>query len=1451
MRSIARFMDARNTTEGKFVSILLSLLLVFSFLNVTMFTDLANADEEAALAQSEELQQQADEIGDKPEVQAEETKPEQKPAADSESEDANDGTGSESDDANDVTEETTTPAEPKPEEPAGEPGTEENVANGESSSMAFAGYTVVSGKETSDDDSDNEEAVKAAPKKTRESNASSENTQVQDAHFYLMRPGKDEEADDSEKYTEAWHYLGKGKVNAPLASQNEGKRFSTQYVSEYPASTNFPTITGVDGEEYKYSATPSEEPGTYSIEWTRCIVADGWNNGSQSHDSGTATYHVDGVAHINYFGEYVDVDFQLCEEESGVFESVEGWPKTMREGSSLTCPDVNAPEGKKFDGWFTDSACTIRATEEQLSKVPESSVTFYGKYVASTFSVTYEYENAPIGVNNVPPAASVAMGDSVEVASTPDSIDGYHFKGWETEDVKVGNNNSFVMPARDVKFTGIWEALPATIKFNANGGQGEPSGVVGVTGGSVKEDFPTDNPSREGYTFEGWNTKQDGTGNKVNDYPHVFPAGDTIYYAQWKRDTSEFQIAPYEEIYDGCSHTPSFTGGLVEGERLEYAVKKSSLTPSSSEDLVWVSDLNLIHVKDSAQQVVVRVVNGESTVWESQVGVSVTIKPRSVTMVLPNQQKSYDGGDSLTSGNTSFVVDPAKDSAGVLENEEISACLSSYGIESITYAKAGVHAGEPLLVLGTPNGKVEEDMVQLECAPNTQRTDYDISFKVGLGAITPSTEIEEALTVEFNSGDKLYDGSRMDINPASVSPFASGIDIKYGLKNPSGEVEKWVDDPSDLNLVDAGTYTVVAKVSSSNYEGEKQVCATFIIKKRMLRFVGESEQGLTYNGNEQAFTKFAVKGDGYAPGQYSDVKYSVSGTEAGEYTGSFSPASAVEVRVYQGTSKDVTHNYTVELVPGTMVIEKAKGNSVFGINFAGVQGTRLVYDGQGHSVVASAQQAGSTIEYTLTPEVETSWQTMPLSFENAGQYLVYARATHPNYQTTDPVAALLTIEKRPVMITGKSLPTKEYDGTETFETGYEVEATSEGRGLVKHAKIYGVRYELKGTNAGTHTGSFAKSLIVIRTATGGVLNDNYRVVLNPGSFEITKRPYTVTTGAVVRPYNGLPLTSSEVAVKNLVDGETVDVRTTGSITEVGTVDNTYELAWTGTAKEANYQFAGEELGKLEVVEADYGVEVRGYVGPYDGAEHGVTVSAPADAEVSFSTDNAYRDVTDGAVEVEYTISRPNYRTITGTALVQIVPRPVTITVDDASKFAGAADPTLTGSVEGLVAGDSLGVSYVRANTAETAGIYRDALTAQYVENPNYAVTVVPGTFIILPAAPVPGEPGAVTPDPTPTPTPTPTPVVPTPTVPTPTVPTPTPAAPVPTPAAATPTVVTPAPAAPPVAATPVNETEVIDDDATPQAQRLASALRWLKPRRSPMRATPSGPSTSLTAGFTG
>lgn len=59
----------------------------------------------------------------------------------------------------------------------------------------------------------------------------------------------------------------------------------------------------------------------------------------------------------------------------------------------------------------------------------------------------------------------------------------------------------------------------------------------------------------------------------------------------------------------------------------------------------------------------------------------------------------------------------------------------------------------------------------------------------------------------------------------------------------------------------------------------------------------------------------------------------------------------------------------------------------------------------------------------------------------------------------------------------------------------------------------------------------------------------------------------MTTYDALKSYDGTPLTDARVDV-DLVAGETVTATATGSITEVGTADNTYSIVWNGTAKEA-------------------------------------------------------------------------------------------------------------------------------------------------------------------------------------------------------------------------------------------------------------------------------------------
>ena len=92
----------------------------------------------------------------------------------------------------------------------------------------------------------------------------------------------------------------------------------------------------------------------------------------------------------------------------------------------------------------------------------------------------------------------------------------------------------------------------------------------------------------------------------------------------------------------------------------------------------------------------------------------------------------------------------------------------------------------------------------------------------------------------------------------------------------------------------------------------------------------------------------------------------------------------------------------------------------------------------------------------------------------------------------------------------------------------------------------------------------------------------------------------------------------------------------------------------------------------------------------------------------------------------------HYDVTTTPGFLTVTPRPVLITVGDASKEVGADDPTFSGTVAGLVNEGDLGaITYSRSNNdVEEVGNYPDVLTASYTANSNYSVTINPGDFLI-------------------------------------------------------------------------------------------------------------------------
>ncbi|HWW98006.1 MAG TPA: MBG domain-containing protein [Edaphobacter sp.] len=97
----------------------------------------------------------------------------------------------------------------------------------------------------------------------------------------------------------------------------------------------------------------------------------------------------------------------------------------------------------------------------------------------------------------------------------------------------------------------------------------------------------------------------------------------------------------------------------------------------------------------------------------------------------------------------------------------------------------------------------------------------------------------------------------------------------------------------------------------------------------------------------------------------------------------------------------------------------------------------------------------------------------------------------------------------------------------------------------------------------------------------------------------------------------------------------------------------------------------------------------------------------------------------------------NYSSASGTVLLTVTPAPLTVTVNNATRQYGAASPTFTGTLTGVVPGDTVLVAYSTAATIlSPVGNYPIVATltpAGSTDLSNYAITNTPGTLTVTAA----------------------------------------------------------------------------------------------------------------------
>ena len=363
----------------------------------------------------------------------------------------------------------------------------------------------------------------------------------------------------------------------------------------------------------------------------------------------------------------------------------------------------------------------------------------------------------------------------------------------------------------------------------------------------------------------------------------------------------------------------------------------------------------------------------------------------------------------------------------------------------------------------------------------------------------------------------------------------------------------------------------------------------------------------------------------------------------------------------------------------------------------------------------------------------------------------YDIAEAPGTLTITPVETEVV-----VTITGHK-DTKPYNGIEQSITGYDVDINNK---LYKESDFkFSGNAEAKGKDAREASYPMGLKATDFKNDNGNFTNVTF--VVEDGSLTITKRPVKLTSGSASRIYNGQPLTNSTVTDETdetylgFVVGEVTDIRATGTITNVGSVQNT--ISYTPVEEKFNpdnYDIA-EAPGTLTItpVETEVVVTITGHkdTKPYNGIEQSITgydvdinnklykegdFEFNGTAEVK-GTDAGTYDMELKAADFENKNNNfSNVKFVVVDGKLEITPRAVTLTsASDEKVYDGKplTKPEVTVGGDGFADGE--GVTYDFTGSQTDVGSSDNEFTYTLNEGTkatNYNIELAPGKLEVTP-----------------------------------------------------------------------------------------------------------------------
>ena len=1081
------------------------------------------------------------------------------------------------------------------------------------------------------------------------------------------------------------------------------------------------------------------------------------------------------IAYLYYLRESYKLDFINGTTEKS--ETVAFEASIADKGYTPTVRPEGVAADAVFAGWYDNGDFMGEPYDFTDKTMPAKNLVFYAKWASRTYTVTFMNGTAEVGK-----LSDVAYGTNVS-AQAPSGLtppaEGVQFAGW----ANASGATADMTVTGDVTFYAKWHTTQTygyTVKYvDANGTEiAETESFTGTPNTTVIAQAK----EIAGYELNDAQSKSvllDADNKEiVFKYRYI---GTYSYTVRYLLKDTETEVFNPKVVTNVSSRTVTENAKYKDGYKLVSDTPQTiTLSSDASKNVIT------FYYEKLGEQTMIRywvkhvIDNGDGTTTLRAIEMKneAVDKGKSLTVAEADvEKKTFEG----------YKYDRADTLPSTFTDNSSSNIITLYYVKDETQTKTLSYTVEHYLdnALQTADTMtVEEKVWVLDPATTLTVTQESVAHKNYTNAVFTHSDpatipgaiqnggviklyyvTKTAITITAKSDSKPYDGTAL-VN--------GGYDLTGTLKagdtldvTVSGSVTN-VADSSEGNNVITSVKVLRNGIDVTAQYTINKVPGTLTINQRPVTFTGETATK-PYTGSEQEITGITEAGllEGHT---YTGLTYSAKGKDADEYNGAFSGT----VKIMDGTV-DVTENYAVTETPGKLTITAVTGEVTVTIK---ENSATYTYDGTEKTVTGYTVKSISNPLYTVNDFTFSG--TASASGTKADFYPMQVNASdftnkNANFSNVrfvieDGGLTINPVTSEIVVTITENSATHTYDGTEKTVTGYTT-SISNPLYTVDDFAFNGTA-SVSGMNEGFYPMTLAAS--DFRNTNTNFANVEFVIVdggltINPITDEVT---VTITENSATHTYDGTEKTVTGYTVTSISNGlyTASDFTFSGTASASGTEADFYPMQ----VKADDFTNKNTNFSNVKFVIVDGGLTITPIETPivitadsnekeYDGTAltdsgytytEGVLVSgdvltavvagSQTDAGSSANKVTSYK-VMRGEEEVtaNYTFGD----SVDGT--LKVTPRAITITVSDASKLFGTADPIFTGSItkgELVNEGDLGTIEYYRINAGvEAVGTYNAVLSAKLKEeNDNYAVTVVNGSFTIyLP------EPEPIIPTPTP------------------------------------------------------------------------------------------------------